>query len=185
MYTRLDLYNNSWYNSGAGITKRLLWFLTNAILFQNPMNISSRIKIALLRLFGAKIGKGVTIKPSVNVKYPWFLEIGNHVWVGEDVWIDNLAKVQIGNHVCLSQGAMLLTGSHNYKLATFDLMVSEINLENGVWIGAKGVVCPGVNCGMNSVLSVASVASANMEPYGIYQGNPAVWKRKRVIAELN
>ena len=176
---RLDLYNNDWYNPGAGIFKRLLWFVCNALFMQNSLNPSSGLKVLLLKIFGAKVGTGVTIKPAVNIKYPWFLEIGNDVWIGEEVWIDNLSKVKIGNHSCLSQGAMLLTGSHNYKLQTFDLVVKNIILEESVWIGAKSVVCPGVICFANSVLSVASVATQNLEAGKIYQGNPAVFKRNR------
>ena len=132
-------------------------------------------------MFGTKIGKGVHIKPSVNVKYPWLLKIGNYVWIGENVWIDNLAIVTIGDSVCLSQGAMLLTGNHNYKLPTFDLIVKEINIEDGVWIGAKSIVCPGVTCQTESILAVGSVATQDMEKGGIYQGNPAVRVKTRVI----
>jgi putative colanic acid biosynthesis acetyltransferase WcaF len=76
---------------------------------------------------------------------------------------------------------MLLTGSHNYKIATFDLITNEITLENGVWIGAKSIVCPGVTCHENSVLAVGSVATKHLVANGIYQGNPAILKRKRVI----
>ena len=177
---RLDLYNNSWYNPGAGFLKRIIWFFCNAIIIQSRFIPSSGLRISLLRMFGAKIGRGVTIKPSVNVKYPWFLEIGNHVWIGEEVWIDNLVFVKIGDNCCLSQGAMLLTGSHNYKLETFDLIVKSIVLEEGVWIGAKATVCPGVICAKGSVLSVGSVATQNLLPNTIYQGNPAIGKRKRI-----
>lgn len=176
---RLDLYNNSWYYPGAGLFKRLAWFFFNALVLQNTLNPSSGLKIFFLRLFGAKIGKGVTIKPSVNVKYPWLLEVGDHVWIGEEVWIDNLVPVRIDGHCCLSQGAMLLTGSHNYKLETFDLQALPIVLEEGVWIGAKATVCPGVTCHSQSVLSVSSVATTNLQANGIYQGNPAVFKRTR------
>ena len=176
---RLDLYNNSWYNPGAGFIKRILWFFCNALLIQSRINPSSGLRIALLKLFGAHIGVGVTIKPSVNIKYPWLLEIGNHVWIGEEVWIDNLTKVTIGSNCCLSQGAMLLTGSHNYKTPTFDLIIKEILLEDEVWIGAKAVVCPGVTCFKGSVLAVASIATQNLETNTIYQGNPAEPKRKR------
>lgn len=181
--TRLDRYDNAWYNPGAAILTRLLWFFTNALFFRNPLNPSSGIKVVLLRLFKAKVGKGVTIKPGVNIKYPWLLEIGNHVWIGEDVWIDNLVRVKIKNHVCISQGALLLTGSHHYKKPTFDLIVGGINLEDGVWIGAKAVVCPSVVCKEHSVLAVNSVATHDLDAFGIYQGNPAVWKRQRVIEE--
>ena len=134
-----------------------------------------------MRFFGATVGQRVTIKPGVNIKYPWKLEIGDDVWIGEDAWIDNLVEVTIGKNSCVSQGAMLLTGSHNYKKATFDLMTGKIHLEDGVWIGAKSVVCPGVTCHSHSVLAVNSVAVQEMRPYSIYQGNPAKSKRERHI----
>jgi putative colanic acid biosynthesis acetyltransferase WcaF len=132
-------------------------------------------------MFGAEVGKGVVIKPKVNIKYPWKLCIGDHCWIGEKVWIDNLAEVRLGNHVCLSQGAMLLCGSHNYKKRRFDLILGDIHLEDGVWIGAKAVVCPGVTAAPHSILAVSSVATRDLEAYTIYQGNPAQAKRKRTI----
>ena len=178
----LSKYNNDWYNPGAGGIKRLLWFVVNVLFFMNPINPLSSLKVALLRLFGASVGKGVVIKPSVNIKYPWLLTIGNHVWIGENVWIDNLTQVIIKDNVTLSQGAMLLTGSHNYKKATFDLIVGTIVLEEGCWIGAKAMVCPGVTCGSHSVLAACSVATTDLEPYMLYQGNPAIPKRERIIA---
>ena len=172
--TDLSTYDNSWYSPKAGWLKRILWYFTNQLVFNHGLFPVSFIKISLLRLFGAKVGIGVHIKPSVNIKYPWLLKIGNYTWIGEHVWVDNLTNVEIGNNVCLSQGAMLLTGNHNYKQSTFDLMVGEIVLEDGVWIGAKSVVCPGIRCFSHSILSVNSVATKNLDPYGIYQGNPAV-----------
>lgn len=176
----LNKFNNLWYNPGANSLKRLLWYLANAVWINSAFPISS-FKVFLLRLFGAKIGHGVVIKPHVNIKYPWKLEVGNHVWIGEYVWIDNLGKVTIGNNVCLSQGAMLLMGNHNYKKAEFDLMVKDILLEDGVWIGAKSVVCPGVNCFSHSILSVGSVATSDLLAYSIYQGVPALKVKERII----
>ena len=113
---------------------------------------------------------GVVIKPGVNIKYPWKLEIGNHSWIGEQVWIDNLAGVKIGSNVCLSQGAMLLCGNHNYKKSTFDLIVKDIILEDGVWIGAQSVVCPGVVCNTHTLFSVNSVANKDLEAYTFTRG---------------
>ncbi|MEQ8688295.1 MAG: putative colanic acid biosynthesis acetyltransferase [Imperialibacter sp.] len=179
--TNLSAYNNAWYKPGAHAVKRLLWYVTNSLFFINPLNPSSGLKVALLRLFGASVGRGVRINPSVNIKYPWLLEIGDYSWIGEKVWIDNLAKVTLGNNCCLSQGAMLLTGNHNYKKPTFDLMVSPIVLEEGVWIGAKATVCPGVTCHSHAVLAVGSVATKDLEAFGIYQGNPAVKVKERKI----
>lgn len=182
MQTDLSKYNNSWYQPGSKI-KTTLWYFVNVLFFLNPLNPVSGIKVRLLRQFGAKIGAGVVIKPGVNIKYPWYLTIGNHCWIGEKVWIDNLGQVTIGSNVCISQGAMLLCGNHNYKRSTFDLIVKEIMLEDGVWIGAQSVVCPGVVCYSHSILSVSSVANKNLEPYSIYQGNPAVKVRDRMKGE--
>jgi len=176
--TDLSKYDNAWYQPGSTL-KRTLWLVINAVFFNNGLALFNGLKIRLLKAFGAKVGIGVVIKPSVSIKYPWFLSIGNHVWIGEKVWIDNLTDVTIGNNVCLSQGVLLLTGNHNYIQPTFDLMVGKIVLEDGVWLGAQSVVCPGVTCKSHAVLSVGSVATKNLEPYSIYQGNPAVKVRER------
>ncbi len=176
-------YNNDWYKKqiGASRLKQLLWYCVNALFFINPFNFSSGIKVWLLKRFGSVVGKKVIIKPGVNIKYPWLLIIGDYSWIGEKVWIDNLVTVTIGKNVCLSQGAMLLTGNHNYNRATFDLIVKGIELQDGVWIGAMSVVGPGVICESHSVLSAMSMASKNLSTYKIYLGNPAVEVRDRVI----
>lgn len=179
--TDLSKFNNSWYKPGAGSVKKFLWYSMNA-LFINSSFPSSGIKIMLLRMFGAEIGRNVNIKPHVNIKYPWRLKVGDNVWIGEYAWIDNLDNVTIGNNCCLSQGAFLLCGNHNYKKQSFDLIVKPIVLEEGAWIGAKATVCPGVTCGSHSVLSVGAIATSDLQPFRVYQGNPAVIVRERVIS---
>jgi putative colanic acid biosynthesis acetyltransferase WcaF len=178
--TDLSKYDNSWYKPGNPV-KRFFWYFTNIVFFINPFLPFSGLKVFLLRLFGAKVGKKVVIKPAVNIKYPWKMEIGNHVWIGEGAWIDNLADVKIKDHACISQGAMLLCGNHNYKKEAFDLIVRGITLEEGAWVGAHSVVCPGIVCKSHSVLAVNSVAVSNLDAYGIYQGNPAVKIKEREI----
>jgi putative colanic acid biosynthesis acetyltransferase WcaF len=180
--TDLSKFNNDWYNPGNRV-KVILWFLANSLLINNYLPIPVFIKILVLKLFGAKIGKNVIIKPAVNIKYPWFLEIGDHVWIGERAWIDNFVKVIVEDNVCISQGALLLTGNHDYKKTTFDLIPKEIYLERGVWIGAKSVVCGGIKCMSHSVLAVNSVATKDLQPYTIYQGNPAQAIRERMISD--
>lgn len=180
--TDLSSFSNSWYDPGAGAVKRLAWFFINAAFLASWFPFSG-FKVFLLRMFGASVGRGVVIKPCVNIKYPWRLAIGDFVWIGERVWIDNLVMVRIGSNACISQGAMLLTGNHNYKKSTFDLVTGEITLEEGAWVGAQSVVCPGVTCGSHSVLAVGSVAAKDLEPYSIYRGNPAEKVRERVIID--
>ena len=179
--TDLSLYNNLPFNPGGSAIKRLLWYYINAVFLKSGLLPSSGFKIFLLRLFGAKIGKGVIIKPGVNVKYPWHLIIGNHTWIGENVWIDCLVAITVGNNVCISQGATLLTGSHNYKKKTFDLITQPVTLEDGVWIGAGAIVNLGVTAASHAVLTSGSVATKNLEAYSIYQGNPAGKVRERII----
>ena len=179
--TDLSSYNNAPFHPGGSAFKRLLWFYFNAVFFKTSLLPSNSFKRGLLRMFGAKVGKGVTIKPGVNIKYAWHLTVGENTWIGENVWLDCLLPVTIGSNVCLSQGAVLLTGNHNYKKSTFDLIVSGFHLEDGVWIGACAIVNPGVKAASHAVLTTGSVATRNLEAYSIYQGNPAVKIRDRVI----
>ena len=178
--TDLSKYDNSWYKPG-GTLKRTVWYFINALFFVNPLNPSSGIKKMLLKMFGAKIAPGVVIKPGVNIKYPWKLSIGENTWIGENVWIDNLDVVRIGKNSCLSQGAMLLCGNHNYKNETFDLMIGPITLGDGVWIGAQSMLTPNTVCKSHAVLAVQSVGSGTLETYSIYRGNPAVKVKDRTI----
>lgn len=180
--TNLGEYNNSWYKPGNPV-RRWLWYLFNILFFKTSLFPLYRFKIFLLRLFGAKIGHNVLIKPLVNIKYPWFLEIGDNVWIGENVWIDNLAKVSIGNNVCLSQACLLLTGNHDYTKTSFDLMIKSIVLEDGVWIGAAAVVCGGTVCRNHAVVTVGSVATGELEAMSVYRGNPAVKIKERIIKD--
>lgn len=181
--TNLAKYDNSGFCPGAGFVKRAVWYFVNAWFLKSSWCLSVKLKVLLLRLFGAKVGRGVTIKPGVNIKYPWNLTVDENVWLGENVWIDNLVSVRIGSNAVVSQGAMLLCGNHNYRCSTFDLMTGEIVLEEGAWVGAQCTVCPGVTMRSHSVLAVGSVATRDCEAYGVYQGNPAVKVKERFIED--
>jgi putative colanic acid biosynthesis acetyltransferase WcaF len=180
MPTDLASYNNSWYKPGSKL-KRACWYFVNALIFKSPFFPFFKFKISLLKAFGATAGKNVLIKPRVNIKYPWFLHLGNNIWIGENAWIDNLSTVTLGNNVCLSQGAMLCTGNHDFTSPAFDLITREIILEDGVWIGARATVCGGVICRDHAVLSVGSVAVSELESMSVYQGNPAVKIKERIF----
>lgn len=182
MRTNLATYNNSWYKPGSKV-KQLLWYVMSIIFFRSAWNLSSAIKVFWLKLFGAQIGKGVVIKPQVQIKYPWKLTIGDYCWIGEHVWIDNLDQVTIESHVCISQGALLLCGNHNYSSQSFNLMIAPIHLKEGSWVGAKSIVAPGVTLNSHAVLSVGSVATKDLEAYGIYSGNPALKVKTRKIKD--
>lgn len=178
MKVSLSSFTNPDFDRGAPRWKELAWMVVSSLFFRHSLSFSP-VMVWWLKRFGAQVGRGVLIKPSVQIKFPWKLRIGEHSWIGEGVWIDNLEQVEIGPNVCLSQGALLLTGNHDYRKPAFDLIVQPIVLEEGVWIGARAVVCPGVTAHSHAVLSVGSVATKDLEAYGVYQGVPAVWKVRR------
>lgn len=181
--SRVDLgtFSSSNFDKGAGFIKQTLWYFVNALFVRASWNPFMGIKIALLRMFGAKIGKGLVIKNNIIIKYPWKLVVGDNCWLGEGCWIDNLDQITIGNNVCVSQGALLLTGNHDYTLSTFDYRNAPIVIMDGAWIGAKTTVCPGVTVHQNAILTVGSIATKDLEENTIYRGNPAIKIRERII----
>jgi putative colanic acid biosynthesis acetyltransferase WcaF len=175
-------FNTSGYQIGASKLKMMTWYLTNLLVFKSGIIPFSSVLVKILRLFGAEIGNDVRIKPFIHIKYPWKLKLGDHSWLA-DCYIENLVEVNIGKNVCVSQKAMLLTGNHNYKLSSFDLMTRPIILEDGVWIGAKAIVTPGITVKSHAVLTAGSVANKDLESYSIYQGNPARKTKQRKMID--
>ncbi len=166
------------YDHGS-LFKRIAWMLISIMFFETKLPFPSSFKVKLLNLFGAKVETSVVIKPSVKIKYPWLLSIGQNSWIGEGVWIDNLAFVNIGANCCLSQSSYLLTGNHDYKNPHFSLITGEIHVLDQAWVGARAIVCPSVTLGHSSVLSAGSVATTDLDNNSIFQGNPALFKKKR------
>ncbi len=177
----LRRYDNSWYSPGRSLAWRSVWMFLGLPLFRSPWLASSAARVALLRLFGARIGQRVVIRQHVTVKYPWHLAVDDDCWIGEQVWIDNLTLVRLGNNVCLSQGAYLCTGNHDWSDPAFGLKIAPIELEQGSWAGAKCVLMPGVSLGEGAVAGAGSVVSGRIPAYQVFAGNPAVFVRERVL----
>lgn len=176
----LDQYDTGGFARGRPLWIEALWWVIQAALVRSWIPGTAHRRY-LLRVFGAQIGEGVIIKPGLRVKFPWRLQIGNHTWIGEDVWIDNLAHVEIGSHCCISQGAYLCTGSHDWSSRRFDLIVKPIAIENHAWVCAKSLVAPGVTIREGAVLSLGSVATGDLDSWGLYGGVPAKWIKARLI----
>ena len=170
---RLDIYDRTSFKRGRPRWIEALWLVAQCLFVSSSLPGAAHRRW-LLRLFGASIGRGVGIKPRVRVKFPWKLTVGDHSWIGEDVWIDNLADVKIGTHCCISQGAYLCTGSHDWTRPGFDLIVEPIDIGNCTWIAARSIIGPGVATGEGCVLALGSVATRNLMPWSIYSGVPAI-----------
>ena len=144
------------------------------LFFLNPVPWPSALRIAFLRIFGAKVGERVVIRSNVNVTFPWRLEVGDDVWLGEEVLVLSLAPVVIESNVCISQRAFLCTGSHDFRAKHFDLITKPITIRSGSWVAAQAFIAPGVEIGKGSMVAAGSVVSENVPPGTLVRGNPAV-----------
>jgi putative colanic acid biosynthesis acetyltransferase WcaF len=175
-------YDNRTYDPQRGLWMQAAWFFFGLPLLRCRILPFSGVRTWVLRLFGAKIGTGVVIRPGVRVKYPWLLSIGDHSWLGEDCWIDNLVLVTIGSNACLSQGCYLCTGNHNWADVGFTLITKPITVCDGAWVGARALVAPGLTVGECAILTAGSVGKKDIPPYEIHDGNPAHFVKKRRFA---
>jgi putative colanic acid biosynthesis acetyltransferase WcaF len=169
----LSRFSSAGFDRGAPRLKEALWVAVRCLCFQTPWPLPSALRAALLRAFGATVGRGVVLRAGINITFPWRLTIGDHVWIGEDVFLLSLASVCIESHVCISQRAFLCTGSHSYVSETFDLATAPITLRGGSWVGAQAFIGPGVEVGRGSVVSAGSVVLREVPPMVLVRGNPA------------
>ena len=158
-----------------------LWFFLGAPMVRSSLLPSSSLRVWLVRRFGGQIGPGAVLKPGVRIKYPWHLSMGDHSWLGEDCWLDNLEQISIGNNVCISQGAYLCTGNHDWSDGSFGLIVKPITLRDGSWVGAKCIIGPGVEFGECAIAAAGSVVTKSIPEYEIHAGNPARFVRRRLL----
>jgi putative colanic acid biosynthesis acetyltransferase WcaF len=181
MNIRLASFTNDWYQPGRPFAWQAAWFFVGLPLLRSTLIPSSSFRAFLLRAFGAKIGRHVVIKPGVRVKYPWRLSVGDNSWIGEDCWIDNLDDVIVSHDVCISQGAYLCTGNHDWSDPGFGLIVKKIQLDEGSWVGARATITPGVILRECAIAGAGSVVQRSIPAYEIHSGNPAQLVRRREI----
>lgn len=158
---------------GRGALTEMLWYGCKMVFLLSAFPWPSSIKVRLLRAFGARVGNGVRIKPRVNIHFPWKLEIGDHAWIGEEVFILNFELVRVGAHACLSQRAFLCTGNHDFRDVTMRYRNASINVEAGAWVGAQVFVAPGVTIGIDAVITAGSVVLKDAPACMVSGGNPA------------
>jgi putative colanic acid biosynthesis acetyltransferase WcaF len=168
---------------GRGFLIRTVWLFVNAAVFLNPVLPAYRFKAWILRLFGAEIGEGVVIKPSVNIKYPWFLKIGEHSWIGERAWLDCTSPLTIGKHVVISQSVYLCCGTHDWEDPGMGSIQTPIVVEDGAWIAAFARIAGGVTIGQEAMVAMGAVVFTDCEARGTYRGNPAQRVGRRRIRD--
>ena len=158
--------------------RSVLWSLVHPAFRFSP-RVFWAWRVLILRLFGASIGKGVHIYPSVFISLPWNLLIGDFASVGDRVIVYNLGRISIGSTATISSGAHLCAGTHDYRRAAFPLIKEPINIGEGAWVCSDAFVGPGVNIGEYAIIGARAVAMRNVDAWDIVIGNPAKIKGKR------
>jgi putative colanic acid biosynthesis acetyltransferase WcaF len=168
----LRLYDQSWFDRGKPGWYILLWWLVQGIAFPLSPHSLHGFRCWLLRLFGAKIGKGVMIRPTARFTYPWKIKIGDYSWIGDDVVLYSLDGISIGMQCVISQECYLCTGSHDFQDVAFNLITAPIAIGNGVWIAADCFIGPGVHIGANAVIGSRSSVFSHIPEQQVAWGTP-------------
>ncbi len=159
--------------------KVYLWAACELLFVTNAWQISSGLRIRVLRAFGAEIGSGVTFRPRTRVKFPWKLHIGDRSWIGEGVWFHNQDRICVGHDVVISQETFLSTGSHAHR-RDMALLTRPIHIEDGAWVTSRCILLGGARVGRNSLVTPLSVVGSGLVPAGeIWGGNPLAFVSKR------
>lgn len=171
-WINLQLYDQSGFDRGRSTPYILLWWLIQAIFFPLTLHNAHRLRCSLLRLFGAKIGTGVVIRPTARITYPWKLTIGDYSWIGDNVVLYSLDEINIGSHSIISQNCYLCTGSHNIHSPNFTLKTAPITIGNGVWVASDCFIAQGIKIGSNSIIGARSTVLSNIPAEYLAWGNP-------------
>ncbi|MBZ9937883.1 putative colanic acid biosynthesis acetyltransferase [Mesorhizobium sp. BR1-1-16] len=150
-----------------------LWWLVQALLFNPSPQFLYGWRRLLLRVFGAKIGDRVLIRPSVRVTYPWRLEIGDSSWIGDNVELYTLGRITIGADAVVSQRSYLCTGWHDRADPSFAMRTAPVVVQDQAWVAADVFVAPGVTIGRGAVVGVRSLVLKDIPPGMEANGNPA------------
>jgi putative colanic acid biosynthesis acetyltransferase WcaF len=150
-----------------------LWWLVQATFFRGSPQVLYGFRRWLLRRFGARIGKGVVIRPSVTIPYPWKLQIGDYSWIGDHAVLYCFAQITIGRHVVVSQKSYLCAGTHDYRTPGFDIQAFPIVIEDEAWLAADVFVAPGVTVGRGAVVGSRSSVFSNLPQMMVCVGSPA------------
>jgi putative colanic acid biosynthesis acetyltransferase WcaF len=147
--------------------KAQIWFGVQII---SNASQSSRIRVAMLRIFGAQIGTNVIIRNRSRIHFPWNLEIGDDCWIGDGVWFINHERITLGSNICISQRTIICSGGHDYRSASLEYAHKPVLIKSGAWVCLDAKVLPGVTIGECSVVSAGEVARKSVPDYSMLVG---------------
>lgn len=167
------------YYSKKELMLRIVWSIAEPLFFRCSPRLLYGWRNTLLRMMGARIGKGVQVFPSVRIVAPWLLEIGDHSVIAWGVKVYNLGKITIGHDTVISQYSHLCGGTHDYESDMFTLLRTGLTIGNHVWIAADAFIGPGVRIDDHAVVAARAVVIYDVERAAVVGGNPARVLKKR------
>lgn len=159
--------------------RRLVWNICRALLFKPSPRPMHAWRAFLLRAFGATLGPGCHIYPACRIWAPWNLHCDDAVAIADGAEIYNPAPVYLGSHAIVSQDAYVCGATHDYDDPRFPLLAYEMRLEAYSWVCARASVAPGVSLKEGAVLGLGSVATRDLDAWGVYAGVPATKIKQR------
>lgn len=179
----LSIYKTPKGFRGKSKIKVQFWWVCYALLFKTSPQVLYSWRRFLLRSFGAEIGKGVIIRPSTKITYPWKLKIGNYSWIGDDVVLYSLGNIIIGKNTVISQKSYICTGTHDYSKIDFPIEAHNIIIEDECWLATDVFISPGVIIKKGTVVGARSTVINDLDSNSVYVGSPARFIKKRTIEQ--
>jgi putative colanic acid biosynthesis acetyltransferase WcaF len=161
---------------------RGVWNLVAGLLFRFSPRPFHGWRSFLLRVFGAKIGRGVHVYPGVQIWAPWNLELGDECGIASGAILYCQGKIKVGCRAVISQGAHLVAGTHDYTQPGFPLVIRPINIGDQAWIAAEAFIHPGITIGKGCVIGARSVVTKDMPAWMICAGHPCKPIKERKIS---
>lgn len=180
---RNDLFTPGDFDRGASFLKEVAWQFIKIWFFLSPWPWPSRIKASLLRLFGAKVGKGLVMRNRVNIHMPWKLTIGDHCWIGERSEILNLEPVTFEDHVSLGHDVYIAAASHSIRSRTMAYANKPILIKRGTWVATRTMIGAGVTVGENCVIGAGSTVLRDVPDNSLVAPARSTVIAQRVLTE--
>jgi putative colanic acid biosynthesis acetyltransferase WcaF len=170
---------------GRSIVTVQIWWFVHALLFRGSPQFAYRFRAGILRIFGAKIGSGVLIRPTVRITYPWKVSIGDNAWIGDDVVLYSLGEIEIGENAVVSQNSYLCAADHDYRQPNFPIRAAKVHVQEEAWVASDVFISPGVTIGRGAVIGARSLVTKNMPARMVCHGSPCkpVKRRQCVVSK--
>ncbi len=180
----LDLKNYKNRHSMKSKIARALWNVVWLILFRpTPRgNLFRPWRIALLKLFGARVKWTSNVLPSCRIWQPWKLTMGEYACLSENVDCYAVDEIVIGDQATVSQGVKLCAAGHDITSKIMELTHKPIVVGSNAWVAAWSIILPGVTIGEGSIVGAGAVVTKDVDPWSVVAGNPAKFIKKRVIS---